>query len=142
MSKIRSALIVDDEPDVIAYVGAVLEGCGFTVHTADSSENGLKIAEKVSPDIICLDIMMPKESGLTMYTKLRANKELAGIPVIIISGIQTEEEFDFQQLVRDSDVPPPEAFFEKPINVSTFEKEVLHIVDHLKAKRARKKGVL
>jgi len=130
----RTVLIVDDEPDVIAYLGAVLEAAGFAVHAADSTEQGLKLAEQVRPDLICLDIMMPKESGLSLYTKLRADQRLADIPVVIISGIQTEQEFDFQALVKDSSIPPPEAFFEKPINVAEFENAIKRLVPQPRAR--------
>jgi len=128
MSAGPNVLIVDDEPDVVTYLGAILEAGGFAVHTADNTRDGLKLAEKYRPDLICLDIMMPKESGLSMYTKLRAHKDLADVPVIIISGIETEQEFSFRQLVNDNSIPPPEAFFEKPINVAEFEKTVRLLV--------------
>ncbi|MBU0983871.1 MAG: response regulator [candidate division Zixibacteria bacterium] len=140
MSQKKHVLIVDDEPDVVAYLGAVLETCGFVTHTAQDTESGFRLAGEVHPDLICLDIMMPKESGLSLYRRLRTDDGLADIPVVIISGIENEPEFDFRQLVSDSSIPPPDAFFEKPIDVTLFGREILRIVDNRRSATARRKS--
>lgn len=133
----KTALIVDDEPDVIAYLSAVLEANDFEVHTADNTENGLKLAVLVKPDIICLDIMIPKESGLSLYTKLCGHGELADIPVVIISGIQPEREFDFRSFVQNSSVPPPKGYFEKPIDIDRFVQTVMQLVQGVQPRSHR-----
>jgi len=124
MSTKKSILIVDDEPDVLAYLTAVLKAKDFDIHTADNTEEGLRIAEKVKPDLVCLDIMMPRESGISMYAKLKSREDLAHTPVVIISGVEPESEFDFRKLVRETSIPPPEAYLEKPIDVAEFEEAV------------------
>ncbi len=142
MSARKKVLIVDDEPDVVAYIAAVLQVEGFDVYSADNTEEALVLAEKTRPDLICLDIMMPRESGLSMYARLRANKDLAGTPVVIISGIQTEQEFDFRQLVKDRSIPAPQAFFEKPIDADVFGKALSRIVEKSGSTSTREENTL
>jgi len=118
--KQKIILIVDDEPDVISYLSAILDEDDYGIHTADNAEDGLKRARELQPDLICLDIMMPQESGLSLYTKLRQDKRLTTTPVIIISGIESQQEFDFRRYVTDKNIPPPDRYIEKPIDVYEF----------------------
>ncbi len=116
----KSVLVVDDEPDVMTYLVAVLEGAGYAPYSADSVEGGLKLLEEVTPDLICLDIMMPKESGISMYLRLKQDHDLKSIPVMIISGVEHSGEGVFRSFVPDESVPAPECFMEKPIDVESY----------------------
>ncbi|MBN2227707.1 MAG: response regulator [candidate division Zixibacteria bacterium] len=118
--KKKVILIIDDEPDVISYLSAVLDDVDYDIHSSDSTADGLEKARKLHPDLICLDIMMPEESGLSLYARLRRDECLATIPVIIISGMESQQEFDFRRYVGDRQIPPPERYIEKPINVEAF----------------------
>ena len=122
--KKKVILIIDDEPDVISYLSAVLDNVDYDIHSSDNSADGLEQARKLRPDLICLDIMMPEESGLSLYTRLRRDTHLAATPVIIISGMESQREFDFRQYVGDRQIPPPERYIEKPINVDDFSATV------------------
>jgi CheY-like chemotaxis protein len=113
-------LIVDDEPDVAAYLAAILRASGHTPAIAHSVDEGLALLKEARPDVICLDIMMPKESGVSMYIQLKQNEETRGIPVIVISGVEMEEQFDFRSYLPDESLPQPECFMEKPIKVEEF----------------------
>lgn len=113
-------LLVDDEADVIAYLMAVLDNYDCRVYSATNAEDGFKMATELSPDLICLDIMMPEESGISLYTRLRNSEKLRDIPVIIISGVEQAQEFDFFKFVDDRSIPPPEHYMEKPIDVDEF----------------------
>ena len=113
-------LIVDDEADVIAYLTAVLDNYDCRIYSANNAEDGFNKAMELHPDLICLDIMMPEESGISLYTKLRNSKKMCDIPVIIISGVEQAHEFDFFKFVNDRSIPPPEHYFEKPIDVDEF----------------------
>jgi response regulator RpfG family c-di-GMP phosphodiesterase len=105
-----TVLIVDDEPDVARYLTMALRANGYTAVTADSVEHGLEEVHKARPDLICLDIMMPRQSGITMYTQLKNDKTLRSIPVIFISGVGHEDPWDFRSFVPDESIPPPELF--------------------------------
>lgn len=113
-------LIVDDEPDVAAYLAAILRANGHEPTVAHSVEEGLAALKESPPRIICLDIMMPKESGVSMYIHLKQNEETRNIPVIVISGVELEGQFDFSSYMPDETLPPPECFMEKPIKVEEF----------------------
>ena len=136
--KRKNILIVDDEPDVVVYLSEVLESSNIDIYSAENAEAGLKLAGEVHLDLICLDIMMPGESGLSMYAKLRRTPDLKHIPVIIISGVEQEQEFDFRKFVDDKKTPPPECYFEKPINVDKFVGEVKRLLSM--NKKHKKKG--
>ncbi len=120
----RKIVVVDDEADVVAYLTAVLGNEGYEVHTADSADRGMELIQQIDPDLICLDIMIPKKSGITLYTELRAMDRFKDTPVLIISGVAQSGEFDFRDYVTDKSIPPPQEYFEKPINVDSFLKAV------------------
>ena len=113
-------MIIDDEQDVVTYLVAVLENNNYVPYSADSVRRGLQMLEEVKPDLICLDIMMPKESGISMYIQLKQDQALKNIPIMIISGVEQVGEFDFRSYVPDKSIPPPVCFMEKPIDVEKY----------------------
>ena len=80
-------VVVDDEADVVVYLTAVLSTEDYEVHTADNAHRGMELIQEVGPDLICLDIMMPKKSGITLYTELRAMDRLEASHPDIAVGI-------------------------------------------------------
>ena len=113
-------LIIDDEADVIKYLTVVLKSNGFLPYSINSVKEAKTKVEEIIPDLICLDIMMPEETGLSFYAKLKRDNKYRDIPVIIISGVVQAGEFDFRSYLSDNSIPPPEHFLEKPINVEEF----------------------
>ena len=83
----RRVLTVDDDPDITIFVKTVLEENGYTPLIAGNGEAGLSIARSETPDLIILDVLMPKQSGIRMYRELKSDESLKNIPVIILSGI-------------------------------------------------------
>lgn len=120
----KTVLIVDDEQDVVDYLSAVLDSCGYESIEASNADEGFIAATERKPDLICLDVMMPEESGISLYIRLKESGELKHIPVLIISGMESEQEFDIYELVRERSIPPPEEYIEKPINVDQFMQTV------------------
>lgn len=121
----RKILIIDDEPDVAFYLKILLEDNGYFALMAHDAEEGFRKAQQELPGLICLDIMMPKKSGITLYKELKKDRKLRDIPVVIISGVESAYSFtgpQFRRLIPDRDIPEPLAFFEKPVNAqSLFE---------------------
>jgi len=113
-------LIVDDEPDVATYLATVLRAHGHRPEVAGSVEEGFTRLDEALPDLICLDIMMPKESGISMYARLKRESRTRSIPVLVISGVATAGQFDFRAYLPDESIPPPEQFLEKPVAVEEF----------------------
>ena len=80
-------LCIDDEPDVIEILRNYLVPEGFTVFGANSGDDGIKLAEKLLPSVITLDIMMPKKDGWQVLRELKANPLTQNIPVLIHSMV-------------------------------------------------------
>jgi two-component system alkaline phosphatase synthesis response regulator PhoP len=119
----KNILIIDDEENIVFYLKTLLEDNGYNVFTALDPDEGLQLAVQEVPDIICLDIMMPRKSGITLYKEFKKNKKIGRIPVIIISGVENAYSFQepkFRQLVPDKRIPEPLAFFEKPVDVNAL----------------------
>ena len=87
----RTILCIDDQKDIRDLLSDYLDTLGFHVFTAEDGEDGLKKALEVRPDLIFLDIMMPKKNGYALLRELKANSKLWDIPVIILS-VQAEME--------------------------------------------------
>jgi len=128
-------LIVDDEPDVVTYLSTALHAHGYQTMAAGSAERGLELIDESRPDVICLDIMMPRESGISMYLHLKQDSTTQHIPVVIISGVAAEGQFDFRAYVADRSIPPPERYLEKPVVVNDLIATVQELIaDGTKAK--------
>ena len=72
----KTVLVVDDQQDILTYFKMVLENHGFNAITSDSAKDALAKAQEVKPDLICLDIQMPKKSGLSLYADIRRDPDL------------------------------------------------------------------
>jgi CheY-like chemotaxis protein len=124
----RNILIVDDEPDVLTYLKTFLEDQGFRVSCAQDVPCALEKMAEEQPDLICLDIMMPVKSGISLYEHLRREESLQDIPVIIISGMSIELMANFLQEKESTGTSLKRyRFLNKPVDLNQFI-EVLHEV--------------
>jgi CheY-like chemotaxis protein len=80
------ALVVDDSMLIRYTVCRFLEERGFAVESATNGVEALQILERVHPDLIFTDMLMPKMSGSELITALKANPETASIPIVIVAG--------------------------------------------------------
>ena len=80
----------------------------------------MQLTKEIHPDLICLDIVMPNETGISFYIKLQQDKKMKNIPVILISGIIESEKFNFRSYVKDTTIPAPECYMEKPLDINNF----------------------
>jgi DNA-binding response OmpR family regulator len=83
----KRILIVDDTKDVLQVVSRRLQSWGYEALMADSGEEGLRIAEEQLPDLILLDVMMPKLKGREVCARLKANPNTQKIPVIFLTAL-------------------------------------------------------
>ncbi len=116
MSK-KKILVVDDELDMRVFVSTLLETSGYKPHVATHGLEGLQKAREIRPDLIIMDVMMPKQGGIQMYREIKTDDELKHIPVIILSGIAKKTFFHSQNVLdsyKGQSVPEPEAYIEKP----------------------------
>jgi signal transduction histidine kinase/DNA-binding response OmpR family regulator len=79
-------LVVDDDEKTVKYISTILENEGFEVFKAYDGNAGINLAINSNPDLIILDLMMPKVSGFDVVEKLRAHPRAKGIPIIICSA--------------------------------------------------------
>src|SRR5262245_25373651 len=82
MSTAKTILLVDDDADIITALRTVLEQRGYRVLTASDGNAGLALAERSAPDLVCVDMMMPKKSGFLVLEKLKSRP--AGAPRVLM----------------------------------------------------------
>jgi CheY-like chemotaxis protein len=81
----QTILVADDNPNIVDLVRLLLEWEGYSVAKAANGEDALAQAQAITPDLILLDVRMPKMNGLQVLERLQADPDLAGIPVIMLS---------------------------------------------------------
>jgi excisionase family DNA binding protein len=79
-------LVVDDDPSVREYVRASLELEGYLVSDADNADEGMRVVEEESPDLILLDVMMPDVDGWELLRRIHERHGVGSIPVLMFSG--------------------------------------------------------
>lgn len=115
----KKVLVVDDDPDVRLFSQAVLEENGYTPVMAKNGEEGEELIRKETPDLIILDVLMPRESGIRLYRNMKTNKKFKKIPIVILSGIAEKSFLRSQKVLTEfggDPVPDPEAYLEKPVD--------------------------
>jgi CheY-like chemotaxis protein len=108
-------LVVDDEPDTLAFISTVLEDNGAKVFEARDGDEALEVARREIPDLVTLDISMPGKDGGQVFEEMRKDPELASIPVCIISGRP-----ELRRLIYQRTVPKPDGYLDKPITDSSL----------------------
>ena len=83
----KKILLIDDTPDILLVVSRRLQGWGYEALTAPSGEEGLRLAQAHHPDLILLDVMMPKMKGRDVCAHLKADPATAAIPVIFLTAL-------------------------------------------------------
>lgn len=85
-------LIVEDEPHIVLSLEFLLQREGYETTAAADGEEGLALVRSVRPDVVLLDIMMPRRNGYDVCRAIKADPELRGIPVIMLSAKAQEVE--------------------------------------------------
>ena len=98
----KKILIVDDDMEIIESVTYAMEGEGYQVIIARDGNQGLALAERESPDLMILDMMMPKRSGFLVLEKLRRVRD-EPLPVIMITGNEGSRHKAYAELLGVSD---------------------------------------
>jgi len=86
MAAPRRVLLVDDEPTIIKMVGKRLELAGYEVLVATDGEDAITKATLGKPDVVLLDLMLPKKSGFEVCAAIRRDPALKNVPIIIFTG--------------------------------------------------------
>ena len=82
----KKILVVDDDPDVIEYVGTFLEDHGYEVSSANGTAAAIVELERSMVDLVILDVMMPGRSGLDLLVTLRKDARWSELPLVVLTG--------------------------------------------------------
>ncbi len=86
----KKILIVDDEQDIVESLKFVLESADYICYCAYNGEDGLKLAKEIIPDLIILDVMMPKINGYKISRLLKYDNKYKNIPIFMITARSQE----------------------------------------------------
>jgi len=115
----KKVLIVDDEMDMRIFLAALFKTSGYEVVTAKNGGEGLATAKAAPPDLIVLDVMMPKEGGALMYRGVKEDPVLAAIPLVMLSAVPAGSFLHYLKMLglkMGCTLPPPHAYLDKPVD--------------------------
>jgi len=131
----KKVLIVDDDVNIVKYLSVALGKSGYETIGAHDGKEGLEKVGESRPDLIILDIMMPKKTGLVVFRQLRSHDEYKSIPVIMLTSIadvldeheaEAAEQPEYEGLrevlkkairqMREQGLEKPELFIDKPVD--------------------------
>ncbi len=122
MSAQKTVLLVDDDNDIIESMRTVLEAKGYKVMVARDGNAGLTIAERENPDLVILDMMMPKKSGFLVLEKLKGRPG-GLIPTIMITGNEGSRHRAYAEMLGVRD------YIRKPFAMEKLVKSVEQILE-------------
>ena len=125
MRETKKILIVDDELDILTYFEAVFQDNGYDTVSAENGIEGFERAKSERPDLIVLDVTMPKQSGIKTYRQYKRHPALRNIPVIILTAVDDSFEVLLDEL---EEFELPKGIFNKPIDPQALLKVVSEIL--------------
>ncbi|NMG57299.1 response regulator [Geitlerinema sp. P-1104] len=124
-------LFVEDNRDLRVYVAGMLQDAGYQVVLASNGEEGTLLAKSHHPDAIVTDLMMPKVSGLDLIAAIRADEDLQGIPIVLLTA-KANEETRLEGVEQGAD-----AYVSKPFN----DRELLAQIRNLLALKEQERQI-
>ncbi len=128
--KENNILVVEDDLHMRIFISTVLETSGYNATATKDGKEGIQKASEAPPDLIILDVMMPEEGGISMYRQLKTDNKLKNIPVVMLSGVESEtfaHSLKMMNIGLEDPLPEPEAYVEKPPKAE----ELLKIIERL-----------
>ena len=116
-------LIIDDSNTNVVLLEAVFSGKGYTVETALNAYEAFNSMEKEKPDLILLDLLMPKISGFDFMENIKSNDQYKDIPVIVISAVS---DYDNVQKIKNMGIYD---YIKKPVDIEELEEKVEKIIN-------------
>lgn len=125
-------MIVDDDVELSDNMAACLRKEGYTLATTDTIQGALEKLRGYKPDLVILDMMFPENplGGLTLAKEIRHDRELASLPIILLTGVNQHFPMVFPSDPKE-DCRPIQDFIEKPVE---FQELVRRVADVLKVK--------
>ena len=123
----KYVLIVDDDPDLVETVAMMLESKGFEVGKAYDGIEGEEAIKKRRPDVLVLDVMMPRKNGYQLCKELKSNKWTSDIPIILLTAVgdavPTTSYSHAEGMATEA-----EDFIPKPVDAATLVEAVQRLV--------------
>jgi two-component system cell cycle response regulator DivK len=114
----KKILYIEDNPQNMYLVKFILETHGYEVFSATDGQDGIDRAAEIKPDLILLDIQLPRMDGYSVSRRLRTNPDLAGVPIVAVTSYAMAG--DREKALEAGCV----GYIEKPINPDTFMQQV------------------
>ena len=127
----KKILVVDDEPDIRNFLTTCIQDAGFTVDSAVDGQDALEKIEKEIPDLMTLDMVMPRKSGIELIRTLRKNDKWSKLPVIVITA-HARNEFaseDIKSFNAFTSGLKPRRTIEKPVTPKVLVNTICEILD-------------
>lgn len=118
-------LVVDDDPFILKMYVKKFQIAGFEVDSAANGETGLAKIKSFKPDLVLLDVMMPKMNGLEVLEKAKADPDIKSIPVLILTNLSSTS--DAQEAVKKGAIDFMIKSNFTPSQIVTKAKKILHI---------------
>lgn len=127
----KKVLVVDDEPDVRNFLAACIEDAGFQVKTAVDGADALEKLQADPPDLMTLDMVMPRVSGINLMRQIRSMDAFARLPVIVITAHAHDEmgSDDIKDFNAFASGMRPRYTMEKPITPEKLVKAISDILE-------------
>jgi CheY-like chemotaxis protein len=125
----KTAVIIDDEPDITTYFATLLSDNGWSVRTANDPNQGIALAQEDPPSVVLLDVMMPERGGLSTLIALRKDERTATVPVVLVTGIQESLKADFGEFLDRFKKYHPDAYVQKPIDEAKLLETLGQVTD-------------
>jgi CheY-like chemotaxis protein len=118
----RTILVVEDEPERQRVMVTALRAAGFQVRTAANGLDGYDRIKKQPPDLVVLEMAMPRQSGPLVFRKLRSRSRYADVRVLIISdrSRQDRARAEAEEMLEAEAFPPPDGVLEDPFDRATL----------------------
>ena len=138
MSEKKRLLMIDDDPDFVEGISAILEGADYDVSVAYNPKDGFEALQSNPPDLLLLDIMMGRGAeGVMLARKIRKDPELREIPVLIITGMREQIAFLFPGEPVHPRFVPVDELVEKPVEPQFLLDRVSALLEAAEERKAQ-----
>jgi len=135
MSDRPKVLIADDEQSAIDFVREALADMPCDVIAAMDGEQALSAIRQQKPQVVILDVQMPKRSGFEVFSEMRADQTLSSIPVIMLTAVTSRTGLKFSSKDMSQYMgSEPDAYVDKPIEPVILKQTVKHLLNKSRGK--------
>lgn len=129
-------LIIEDDEDMVEVMRTILETKPYGVIVAYEGEEGLRKVREGNPDLVILDIMMPKVDGFAVCRRLKGDPDHANIPILIITAVAEATKMKFWP--SDEETLPADDYVDKPIQPADLLSRVEKLIVQRRQERAER----